>query len=220
MLLDVLPSFGLTVPDASLVVITRTIVASFVIGVGVTVAAALHPALRAARVSPVAAIGDVQRDAGAAPLVRRTIAGVVIAAAGLAVSWYGIEGGLGEERSVAVAFLGVFVVFLGAGGDGPGARAARWPASSASPLPSVLGVTGTLAPGNAARNPRRTSSTAAALVIGLGLVSLVAIFTESAKASLRTGHRRRPAGRHGHQRLGLEHEPGARRHRARPPGGR
>jgi putative ABC transport system permease protein len=185
-LLDVLPSFGLTVPDASLVINTRTIVASFVIGVGVTAAAALHPAFRAARVAPVAAIGDVQREAGAAPLVRRTIAGIVIAIAGLAISYYGIEGGLGEERSVAVAFLGVFVVFLGLVAMGP-VLARPLARVLGRPLPLALGVTGTLARGNASRNPRRTASTAAALVIGLGLVSLVAIFTASAKASLRTG---------------------------------
>jgi putative ABC transport system permease protein len=185
-LLDVLPSFGLTVPDASLVIATRTIVASFVIGVGVTTAAALHPAFRAARVSPVAALGESHRDVGAAPLVRRTIAGVVIAAAGLAVSWYGINGELGEENSVAVAFLGVFIVFLGLVAVGP-VLARPLARTLGRPLPTFLGVTGSLARGNAARNPRRTSSTAAALVIGLGLVCLVAIFTESAKASLRTG---------------------------------
>jgi putative ABC transport system permease protein len=183
-LLDVLPSVGLTVPDSSLVVITRTIVASFVIGVGVTTIAALHPAMRAARVAPVAAIGDVQREAGTAPLVRRTLAGIMIAAAGLAVSFYGIEGGLGEERSVAVAFLGVFIVFLGLVAMGP-VLARPLARILGGPL-GALGVTGTLARGNAARNPRRTSSTAAALVIGLGLVTLVAIFTASAKASLRT----------------------------------
>jgi putative ABC transport system permease protein len=186
LLLDVLPSFGLTVPDASLVIATRTIVASFVIGVGVTTAAALHPAFRAARVPPVAAIGDVQRDAGTAPLVKRTILGIVVAAAGLGISFYGIEGGLGEERSVVVAFLGVFVVFLGIVAMGP-VLSRPLARILGRPLPTTLGVTGTLARGNAARNPRRTASTAAALVIGLGLVSLVAIFTASAKASLRTG---------------------------------
>jgi putative ABC transport system permease protein len=187
LLLDVLPGFGLTVPDTGLVVDVRTIVASFVIGVGVTTAAALHPAFRAARVAPVAAIGDAQpRDVGATPLVRRTVAGALVAMAGLAISFYGIEGGLGEERAVAVAFLGVFVVFLGVVAMGP-VLARPLARLLGRPLPTTLGVTGTLARGNASRNPRRTSSTAAALVIGLGLVSLVAIFTASAKASLRTG---------------------------------
>jgi putative ABC transport system permease protein len=48
----------------------------------------------------------------------------------------------------------------------------------------VIGVTGTLARGNAMRNPRRTAATASALVVGLALVGLVAIFGESAKASV------------------------------------
>ena len=37
---------------------------------------------------------------------------------------------------------------------------------------------------NAMRNPRRTAATASALVIGLALVGLIAIFGESAKASV------------------------------------
>src|SRR5439155_2382546 len=54
------------------------------------------------------------------------------------------------------------------------------------PLPTVFGVTGTLARGNAMRNPRRTTVTAAALVVGLALVALVAIFGASLKASTRS----------------------------------
>ena len=186
LLLDVLPDVGLTVPSGDLVVLGRTVVAAFVVGLGVTIAAALHPALRAARVAPVEAIGDVRHDAGGAPLVRRTILGAAVAVGGFSLSWWAIEGGLGTERSVAVAFLGVFVVFLGLVAMGP-ILARPLARVLGAPLPAVLGVTGTLARGNAARNPRRTSSTAAALVIGLGLVALVAIFTESAKSSLRTG---------------------------------
>ena len=44
-------------------------------------------------------------------------------------------------------------------------------------------ITGVLAQQNAMRNPRRTASTAAALMIGLALVSLISIFGASAKAS-------------------------------------
>ena len=49
----------------------------------------------------------------------------------------------------------------------------------------MFGVTGTLARGNAMRNPRRTSATAAALIVGLALVALVAIFADSLKTSVR-----------------------------------
>ena len=53
------------------------------------------------------------------------------------------------------------------------------------PVRAVTGVTGAIARGNAMRNPRRTAATASALVIGLALVVMVAIFGESAKASVR-----------------------------------
>jgi putative ABC transport system permease protein len=63
----------------------------------------------------------------------------------------------------------------------------------AAPLAGLLGrplraagMTGTLARGNAMRNPRRTAATASALVIGLALVGLVATFGDSAKASVRS----------------------------------
>ena len=48
---------------------------------------------------------------------------------------------------------------------------------------AALGLTGQLARGNAARNPRRTASTAAALMIGLALVGLVSVVAESFKQS-------------------------------------
>ncbi len=62
------------------------------------------------------------------------------------------------------------------------------PLSSAigRPLRPLFGVTGTLARGNAMRNPRRTSATAAALIVGLALVALVAIFADSLKTSVRS----------------------------------
>jgi putative ABC transport system permease protein len=54
------------------------------------------------------------------------------------------------------------------------------------PLTGAFGVTGALARGNAMRNPRRTSATAAALIVGLALVALVAIFADSLKTSVRS----------------------------------
>jgi putative ABC transport system permease protein len=52
------------------------------------------------------------------------------------------------------------------------------------PLPRLSAVTGTLARRNAMRNPRRTASTAAALMIGVGLVGFIAVFAASATASV------------------------------------
>jgi putative ABC transport system permease protein len=59
----------------------------------------------------------------------------------------------------------------------PLARVIGWPFARAFRLP------GALARQNAMRNPRRTASTAAALMIGLALVAFVSIFAASIKAS-------------------------------------
>lgn len=182
-LLWLLPRFGLTVPDTDLVVISRTLIACAVVGIGVTVAAALPPALRASRTAPIAAISDL-RPTGNAPLIWRSVIGALVLLAGAGVIAFALVGDLTTEYSVAAAFTGGFVIFLGLVVLGP-LLARRMSAIVGRPLPAVLGVTGTLARGNAMRNPRRTSATAAALVVGLGLVSLVAIFADSVKTSVR-----------------------------------
>ena len=53
-----------------------------------------------------------------------------------------------------------------------------------TPLPRVRGIVGRLAQQNAARNPKRTASTASALMIGLGIVSLFLVVNASLRASL------------------------------------
>src|SRR5207249_6121546 len=60
----------------------------------------------------------------------------------------------------------------------------------ARPLAAGIGrpfrrrISGKLGGENANRNPRRTASTAAALMIGLGLVAFVAVFAASLKSSV------------------------------------
>jgi len=52
------------------------------------------------------------------------------------------------------------------------------------PLPRFRGIVGRLAQQNAARNPKRTASTATALMIGLGIISLFLVINASLRASL------------------------------------
>ena len=52
------------------------------------------------------------------------------------------------------------------------------------PLPKIDNLTGTLAIGNAVRKPRRTATTASALMIGLALVAFFFILGDSIKASV------------------------------------
>jgi putative ABC transport system permease protein len=53
------------------------------------------------------------------------------------------------------------------------------------PLPALFGVPGRLGLRNALRDPRRTAATASALMVGLALVSMFAIFGQSVKTSVR-----------------------------------
>ncbi len=184
-LLWALPGFGFPVPNADLVLIGRTVFAAAAVGIGVTMLAAVVPAIRAARTSPIAAIAEVREAFGRAPRRRRAFTGVVITAIGVAIGIYGFSADLTVNNAVAVTFLGGFVIFLGLVAIGP--LIARPIASVIGrPLRPLFGVTGTLARGNAMRNPRRTSATAAALIVGLALVALVAIFADSLKTSVRS----------------------------------
>ena len=73
---------------------------------------------------------------------------------------------------IAVAMLARFVVR-------PVTRVLGWP------LEKIAGTTGRLARENAMRNPARTARTAAALMIGLGLIVFVAVFTQGLKDGFR-----------------------------------
>ena len=52
-----------------------------------------------------------------------------------------------------------------------------------APFARFSRISGKLGRENAMRNPRRTASTSAALMIGLGLVGFVAVFAASIKTS-------------------------------------
>ena len=110
---------------------------------------------------------------------------MLVTGVGAAIGAYGLWGPRPLDQSVAIAFLGGFVIFIGLVVLGP-LCVRRLAAVIGRPLPTLFGITGSLARGNAMRNPRRTTVTAAALVVGLALVALVAIFGASLKASVGT----------------------------------
>ena len=184
-LLWALPGFGVPVPSRTLVVLPRTVQACAVVGVGVTMLAAIVPAIRAARTPPIAAIGDLRVTSRLRSAIGRAVIGVLVTGAGAAIGAYGLWGPRPLDQSVAIAFLGGFVIFIGLVVLGP-LCVRSLAAVIGRPLPTLFGITGALARGNAMRNPRRTTVTAAALVVGLALVALVAIFGASLKASVGT----------------------------------
>jgi putative ABC transport system permease protein len=176
-----LAAFGVDIPASDITIPTNAIVASFVVGIGVTVIAAVAPALRASRIPPIAAlqhVGAVQSPGG----WRRILAGAIITLLGIFFLASGLFGG-GDNALQSVG-LGAFIIFLGVAILGP--LIAR-PISAALgwPIRKMKGITGLLAEENAKRNPKRTSATAAALMIGVALVGLITVFGASARASVR-----------------------------------
>lgn len=160
-----LGALGIDLPEGDLVLVPRTLVVSLVVGVGVTAVAALVPSRRAARVAPV----EAMRDSGPAEersLRRRGLAAAVLLLAGVAALVVGLS-----QPALSLVGLGAAVTFLGVAVLSP--LVARPVAGVLAAPFARLGVPGRLGRANAVRSPRRTSATAAALMIGLALVSAV-----------------------------------------------
>jgi len=160
-------------------VTVSTVLVSLLVGLLVTLLSAVLPALRAARVPPVAALRD---DAQPAPggVLRRGLVGMVLVLAGFAAIG---PGALGADPNWPLIGLGAGLLLIGL------LVAAPWltrPVVRLIGLPytAVYGTVGRLARENALRNPRRTATTASALMIGLALMSSVGIFASSANASV------------------------------------
>jgi putative ABC transport system permease protein len=171
-----LGAFGVDLPGGGLIVTPRTVVVSMVVGEVVTLVAAVGPALRASKLSPMAALSGAGTEQGGS-LRRRTIAGALVLGLGVAALGAGLFG----DSGIALVGLGAAATFVGVALLMP--LFARPMASAIGrPVPPIFlvrGISAKLARQNAVRNPRRTASTAAALTIGLGLVGCVAVLAAS-----------------------------------------
>jgi putative ABC transport system permease protein len=166
-------AMGVELPEAATVIAPRTLILSIVLGTLVTVVASILPARRATRVPPIAAVreGSTLPPSRFAPHAFKTGLGVVGAA--VAAVSAGLFGGLSTAAGASLLGGGVLLLFAGIALLAPRlvvplARFVGGPARKAG------GVAGELAGANAVRNPGRTASTAAALMIGITLVTLVA----------------------------------------------
>ncbi len=169
---------GVELPSTATQVLPRTFVVSLVIGTVVTFVASVIPARRASRVAPVQAL----REEGAPPggsLRRRIAIGFAVTGLGLAALLTGLFGG--GSHAAQLVGLGAAMVFLGVAILSPlvARRIAGW---LGAPL-RRLSFSGKMGRENSMRNPRRTAATAAALMIGLGLVTFVAVFAASLRSS-------------------------------------
>jgi putative ABC transport system permease protein len=170
-------AIGLKLPPTALVVEARTIVVSLILGTGITIVAAISPARRASRLAPIEALRESM--APSSSIRRRVIIGSLVTLGGIGALAAGLFGGV--SNAGIVVGLGAGLTFVGVAMLSP---------LVARPIASILGrpfrrsISGKLGGENANRNPRRTASTAAALMIGLGLVAFVAVFAASLKASV------------------------------------
>ena len=176
---------GLDLPQTGTVFATRTIVVSLLIGIVVTVLAGLAPAIRATRVPPIAAVreGATLPPGRLAPFAPY-IAIVTIVLSLLALGYSMFVDDVPTGRRLLLIAAGVLLLFLGVA-----LLSSRLVPPLAgvvgAPAAAVGGAAGTLARGNALRNPGRTAATAAALMIGLALVTFVAVLSQGMKSSNR-----------------------------------
>ena len=176
---------GFTLPNSGLIFAARTVAVSLLVGIVVTVVASMRPAFRATRVPPIAAV----REGATLPESRlarfRTPGSGVLIALGFAALVYALFApGLGTKQVLISMGLGALLVFFGVALLSvrfirPLAAVLGWPATR------IGGAAGLLARDNARRNPQRTASTAAALMIGLALVTLVALLAAGITTTFR-----------------------------------
>jgi putative ABC transport system permease protein len=167
---------GFSLPSTSLQLEPRTIWVSMLVGTVVTVVAALVPARRATKVLPIEALRDSVVGT-TKPSVKRSVAGVVITGLGVTALLEALYGG----ASMLLFGLGLLASIIGVITLLP---VATRPLAALIARPIELrGMPGELAKQNAMRNPKRTASTAAALMIGLTLVVGMGVFASSLKAS-------------------------------------
>jgi putative ABC transport system permease protein len=172
--------FGADLPTGSLQIEPRTIIVSLLVGTIITFISAISPARRAARVPPIAALRDQALSVREGR--RRYVWGAIFGALGVILLFVGLFGNQSGSNGAIVVGIAAFLVFIGVAMLSPllarpAARLLTWPAAK------IQSVTGLLARENAMRNPRRTASTSAALMIGLALVTFIAIIGASFKGT-------------------------------------
>jgi putative ABC transport system permease protein len=175
---------GFGLPTNSPTLAVRTVVLALVVGIGVTLLASLGPARRAMKIPPIAAL----REGAVLPRGRfarySPVFAVLLALVGLGLILQGFSGSGSVSQRLLGMGIGALLVFVAVAMLAryvvrPVTRILGWPLG-------LAGATGHLARENAMRNPARTARTAAALMIGLGLVVFVAVFAQGIKDGFRS----------------------------------
>ena len=172
---------GLDMPDSSIPLTWQSMVWPLVIGIVVTLVSAWAPAWRAGSTRPVESMNATTQSA---PLLRRTLIGLVVLGGGAALAWWGsYADDFATRNRIIILGVGAVAIIVG-----------TLAVSAALSLPLVSGIgrvlglpwrsVGKLAATNSSRNPRRTATTAFALTLGLALVSSVGMIGASMKSTV------------------------------------
>ena len=155
------------------------VIASFAVGILITLFAALFPSLRASRIPPIAAMRDAATPDR--PLTRVTIIGGAVFVTGGVLLGLGLFANLSGTATLWAILAGVLIAFIGV---------ALLTPVIARPVVSVIGrafsftISGKLGRRNSGRNPRRTAITAAALMVGIALITGISTVLSSVQASI------------------------------------
>ncbi|WP_154605666.1 ABC transporter permease [Arthrobacter sp. AQ5-05] len=165
---------------ATLAVPPSAVIAGILVGTVLTVLAALVPARAATKVAPLAALRPADDVSVHNPggRVRLTVGVLLLLAGGAGLAYGGVSANLMLALpSGAASFVGflmaatLFVPKL---------------VSLAGTLAAPAGVPGRMAAANAVRNPRRTTATASALLIGVTLVTMMMTGAATARQAFDT----------------------------------
>lgn len=178
-----LQAFGIDLPTTGLVMESRTIVVALLVGIVVTSVSSMVPALRSTRVPPIAALQAYTPPASRRRRLVSAALAILLGLAGLAMVLVGLFGSGSAGTRAALMGAGAVAIVFGVSLFSPRlvpplATIAGWP------LERLRRLTGRLARENSQRNPSRTAVTAAALMIGLALVTFVTVFSAGLKSSV------------------------------------
>jgi putative ABC transport system permease protein len=174
---------GIDLPTAGTVFENRTIVVCLLVGTIITLIASLRPAIRATRVPPIAAVREGSHlPPGRWARVAPYASGVTLLVGVLLLAYGVLAHNLPTGTRLFSLGAGILLLFFGVAANAqrlvrPLASVLGWPAAR------IGGAAGALARDNTMRNPKRTASTASALMIGLALVTFVAILGQGIRSS-------------------------------------
>lgn len=178
-------AIGFELPVTSLRLETVSVLVPLLVGMIATILSAMIPAVRATRVAPLEALRESggSTESAARTSRRRGIIASALIVLALVLLGFGLFSDQDEGAALSQMGGGLVLLFIGIAMLG-GRFVPPIASAIGAPIERLRGVTGMLARENAQREPSRTATTAAALMIGVALVVFVGVFSASLKASI------------------------------------